>query len=112
VHLENVQGLDNTPAPKKTVSHSQAQALAILMRMLTDFAIPNDGFFGLSAKLIINTTDLLTVVRNKGRVAGKWEWAHLLDPWTSEVKCAFQHPDSELYLTGRFFCILPARNHV
>ena len=58
VHLENVQGLDNTQAPKKTVSHSQALALAILIGMLTDFAIENDGFFALSAKLIINTTDL------------------------------------------------------
>jgi hypothetical protein len=58
VRLENVQGLDNTPAPNKTVSHSQALALAILMTMLTDFAIANDGFFALSAKLIMKMIDL------------------------------------------------------
>ena len=35
--------------------------------MLTDFDTENDGFFALSAKLIINTTDLFTVVRNTWR---------------------------------------------
>jgi hypothetical protein len=67
VRLENVQDLDNTPAPKKSVSHSQALALAIQMKMLTDFETENDGFFALSAKLIIKTTDLFTVVRNTWR---------------------------------------------
>ena len=68
VHLENVQDLYNTPVPKKTVSHSQA--LALTMKMLTVLAIPIDGFFALSAKLIINKIDLLTVVRNTYWMAG------------------------------------------
>ena len=42
-----------------------------------------------------------------------WEGrVSLLDAWTSEIKCALQHPESKLYLTGRLFGILAARNHV
>lgn len=62
VHLENVQDLDY--AQEK----GEQLALVMLMRMLTDFAIPIDGFFGLSAKLTINMTALLSMVRNTGWV--------------------------------------------